>query len=595
MKSTGFAIFLMILAGGACPVSADDPDPRAHADFYIDVYGEVSVDDNPLVARAQNIFQRLRRVAEDPVAVSPALRVIHSEGKPWAIALPDGVIVLTQGALKICYQDIDKISGDARLAFVLGHELAHLTANDFWHRQVYMSLSGTGASEAMGKVKNILAGEGDVHWTDEIKRKELQADDTGFLYAALAGFDADRILPSADHPSDFLSFWVQQTETEHDALHLDSKERSTFLTRRFSALLDKAELFRAGIYLAHFGRYRDAQHLFEAFAHVFPSYKVENNLGYVHLHQGLEYLSPEQRIHFWLPSSMESLPTLFSPVRTLGGQLPEAAIRHFRQAEKYYLKAVKSKRESITSRINLTTVYFYLGEFYKARAVVEEARRLQPDSTEALMLRALIIYEQEKDIDMWPVAVRALKKLDARAHPAVRYNLARLYQERGRTAEANKQWRQLLSRQLPLALQKEVCRFVAIDHEACSQERSAVVLPDSLAGPAIFRKIMAAGDIRSRQKLLKRWHHILWQQQGPVVDIYRSREGLEIVMVDDEVAVMVERLSHPLEIQALADCCRIPRSKHRIGSAEIWSFGGFWSLNVQGTEVQEVWRHARGS
>jgi len=49
------------------------------------------------------------------------------------LALKDGTILLSQKGMEICYQAEDKNIGDARVAFVLGHEMAHLGNDDFWH------------------------------------------------------------------------------------------------------------------------------------------------------------------------------------------------------------------------------------------------------------------------------------------------------------------------------------------------------------------------------------------------------------------------------------------------------------------------------
>ena len=81
---------------------AEEPaDPLAHVGHYIETYGLVD-SLTPKVQRAHDIFARVRLSAESPIGLTPSLKIINSDGKPWAIALPDGYIVLSRAALKIC-------------------------------------------------------------------------------------------------------------------------------------------------------------------------------------------------------------------------------------------------------------------------------------------------------------------------------------------------------------------------------------------------------------------------------------------------------------------------------------------------------------
>ncbi|KPA10820.1 hypothetical protein MHK_008977 [Candidatus Magnetomorum sp. HK-1] len=50
-----------------------------------------------------------------------------------ALSFPDGTVVISTGVIDLCYLDVTPKVGDGRLAFILGHELAHLSNNDFWH------------------------------------------------------------------------------------------------------------------------------------------------------------------------------------------------------------------------------------------------------------------------------------------------------------------------------------------------------------------------------------------------------------------------------------------------------------------------------
>ena len=66
-------------------------------------------------------------------------RLFITKTNPWnvslPIAIPDGWIILSKGALDISYRDPAK--GDDRMAFVLAHEIAHQLKDDFWHMRFF--------------------------------------------------------------------------------------------------------------------------------------------------------------------------------------------------------------------------------------------------------------------------------------------------------------------------------------------------------------------------------------------------------------------------------------------------------------------------
>jgi hypothetical protein len=207
-----------LLVGLAIPpagLGAGRPDD--HGAYYVDHWGLADPVKEPLVARAQGLFERVRRAASLPAQRTARLLVIAARSNPWAIALPDGHIVLSRGAVETCYPDADPDLGDARLAFVLGHELAHLAKDDFWHGEVHRALMGDPAAHA---TKDLLesASDADPRKRPEHRRlKEAQADDWGFVYAAVAGYPVHRLLGQGDGAArpggpGFFHFWLEQTQ-----------------------------------------------------------------------------------------------------------------------------------------------------------------------------------------------------------------------------------------------------------------------------------------------------------------------------------------------------------------------------------------------
>ncbi len=581
----------ILLLGPLCQSQAQD-DMRSHASFYMDTFGLVDPDSSPLARRAYQIFERVRRVAEDPVGVTPTLKIINSKGKPWAIALPDGYIILSRAALDICYRGVDPATGDARLAFVLGHELSHLTSNDFWHRKMYLSLSGRQTAPTLDQISSAIRSSAGVSkdgdWQKVIRDKELRADEVGFTYASLAGFQTNLIFSDKHGGTDFLEHWVSQTRTSGSNLHFSPSARSDFLRNRFAAIVSKVEYFMSGARLAHFGRYEDAGYFFEEFRNAFPAHEVLNNLGYVNLQLARKHMPTGLRYRYWLPTLMESAPPLAAPNRSMGDTIPANALRHLERSVRYLQKAVDSHSTHLNSRLNLSTAYLYLGDYHKARAVVEEARILSPSSNQVSELRALILYGQEKEIDMWPLAVSIMEKIADSGAPSALYNLARLFEERGRDEDARRTWSELLSREveIPSGYLRVACgRLPAA--ERCGNhlaERTADGRLPLPLDPAIGTDINSP----AARKKLQGWQHQR-RQIGPMpTDLYIAPNGNSLLAIDSRLSIAAVT-DHPYPTVAeLVECCGRPLATEPFGDDELWSWGG-WSAVTDGKNVMQIW------
>ncbi|MFO1429621.1 MAG: M48 family metalloprotease [Candidatus Competibacteraceae bacterium] len=304
---------LLLWSGLAFPAATDTPpNPRAQVQFYITTYSLADPREQPLVARAYWIFEELRRVAEPPARRQPQLKIVNSPGDPWAIALPDGFIVLSRRAVELAYQGVGQPEGDARLAFILGHELAHLAKDDFWHLEVSQALAGDPEPAAVN-LRRLLEQQADVQGAAveprrrALRLKEAEADDRGFLYAGLAGYRVDTLLgePGAGK-ADFFHDWLSQTQTRLDPAHPDPAERATLLRVQLDRLQEKLEFFYTGVRLTHFGAYADAEYFLREFQTVFPAREVHNNLGYGYLQRARRELPPALAYRYCLPTLLDT-------------------------------------------------------------------------------------------------------------------------------------------------------------------------------------------------------------------------------------------------------------------------------------------------
>jgi Zn-dependent protease with chaperone function len=82
-------------------------------------------------ALAHRIFQHLLRAGDRNPRVQPQLFIVSNRFQPWAVALPGGQIVLSRRVLEIALTAPTPPEAEARLAFVLGHELTHLLKDDY--------------------------------------------------------------------------------------------------------------------------------------------------------------------------------------------------------------------------------------------------------------------------------------------------------------------------------------------------------------------------------------------------------------------------------------------------------------------------------
>ncbi|NJL58572.1 MAG: M48 family metalloprotease, partial [Desulfobacteraceae bacterium] len=122
------------------------------------------------VEKAYRIFDRVASVADKRGIRIPRLRVLNSKGDPWAVSLPDGYVILSKKAVDMCYQGVSEEEGNARLAFVIGHELGHAADDDFWHWEAFITLSDK------PQLRNMLQ---DSNKAENIRAKEMRADDRG--------------------------------------------------------------------------------------------------------------------------------------------------------------------------------------------------------------------------------------------------------------------------------------------------------------------------------------------------------------------------------------------------------------------------------
>jgi len=199
---------------------------------------EPAPDDGFMVSRVQMIFEDVKR-ANDSLIHPTKLYIIKSNNVPWAIALEDKNIILTSGAIDVIYAGDDSLEmKDARMAFVLGHELKHVIENDFSHEQAYNNFSTS-------NVSSLIANNED----ESVNRKtlELLADEEGLITASLAGYNTSAIFSGIGGADNFLEYWATQTNSSNSSQHHSAQERIDYLKSSYRSIDNLLQFFNYGV------------------------------------------------------------------------------------------------------------------------------------------------------------------------------------------------------------------------------------------------------------------------------------------------------------------------------------------------------------
>ena len=546
--------------------------PHHHVGFYIENFGGRL--DPETLPDVYEVFAKIRSVAEMNDRDLPQLVVIKDLPGPPAFVLPDGNLVLTQQALDIIYNGVPLWEGNTRLAFVLGHELAHLASDDSWSTEVkHLIQSKALSGEIDGSILEQIE-----HDKKDLIERELKADDKGFLYAAMAGFPVEVLLA---HENDFLSYWVAETHTQSSKTHPEAIQRTNLLSVRLQQKKDALEFFYMGVRLAYFGRHQDAVYFFQEFQEVFPGREVFNNLGVCYLQMAVKKMPPTLAYQYWLPRILDN-ETIINrsdvlPVFRDRKQI-KIAKDFLEQAVRYLTIATEKDPAYRIGYINLAVSYFYLDEIY---------------------LRALILFKEGQPIDTWSYAEEIFSAL-ANDHASdalplsIYYNWARLLEVRSRSAES--QWQKLTKHinELPWPIAQILCKRLKNSSaiEKCLKE---INQPDAKNEPT-FPELLPiqlgfdAWQLKKAEHPLHNWQKLPFHWRGEAANsgiIYHGPQD-DIVLEMDGVVEMVVLRKNLGQLKDLLQKCGPPQHKQKVMNNELWSYG-HWCVLLEQDRIKEFW------
>jgi len=430
--------------------------PKSCGDWWVNAYGVISKTDYPFVSKAWAVFDRVVAAADKRSNRYPKLIIIRKQGNPWALALKDGTIILTKGALKICYDGVKEETGSARLAFVLGHEMAHLAKDDFWHLAAFETLQRFPPDQKVSdEIIDLLVKTEDikdtVHAREIRKKKELQADSYGILYASMAGYDPNVIVNAKG--KNFFEEWANQITKKivyTDEFHPSPYQRAAFLLSNLAAVKADIDIFDLGVRLYQLGKYDDALCFLNSFKEKFPCREVFNNIGLVQYQKAMMALSEYDREKAYQYKLSTILDTETRARILRGANITSDVFeREIQNAITSFTAACQKDGCYIPARVNLSSALILADIYHEAMAVLKEALKIKKDDPKVLNNRAIAMYlvGPDIDVDMFEQAVRLLEDV-IKKNPEFSdafYNLGRLMHERARNSAARDAWGQYLN------------------------------------------------------------------------------------------------------------------------------------------------------
>ena len=545
---------------------------------WIRLYGEVIEGADPVVDRARNIiFPKIWAASRKPAGVVSELVVIKAQGDPWTFVLrTDGAVMITRGAVHLCYLDVSQEVGDARLAFLDGHELSHLANGHFWHAETFDALkayggsAGQGGSEAVRLMfAQVTDGAGTTPEAQQAAQvKELQADQEGLIACSMAGYDPKAVLSRGG--ATFFDTYVDQI-TEKAALddktHPTPRQRADFLRTSLTPIVDALELFTFGVRLYELARYEDALILFGMFNERYPGREVQNNIGLCHfqLAQGvLGNCDASLANRFSIPVQVDAetraalvaaitAPVMMERGLSIGVQncYEKAAFkRHMARAVTLLGMAVEKDPLYVPARINLSSALIVNREYDKAGIVAKEAVQIAKEklkkpagSPEGMNNRALALYlagAAEDRPALKSEAVALLKSLASQCpeYHGVLYNLGSMELEMGLRKEGEADLRRFVEKGGDAPLVASAKRALRMRGDV-SYSAASRVMPDR---PAVRPGPLDSG---TREELRATQPKAFPSSVG-MVSIYIHPEWTAY-LIKDEVIVVEKPLRTPLQ------------------------------------------------
>ncbi|MGD2092047.1 MAG: hypothetical protein PVH61_38105 [Candidatus Aminicenantes bacterium] len=447
-----FLLAIIVVMGNLYSQKTDFTEKRLYDhDRYVEKDGKNDV----RVEWAYKVFEKLKRVADKAEARIPRLEIINTRvGGIYARSLTDGGIIIDPNTLDICYRGMDREQGDRRLAFILGHELAHLANKEFIHQEAFAALQRHGNQNIKKKLATLFKLEC-AEKRRVLRERELLADQKGMLYAAMAGYDIGKLFWQ---DKNFFTYWAEQTGIgmfyDESPQHPSFKKRLKFIRTQLQAVVNDLELFNAGVLLYQLANYQDAAAAFKEFSKAYPGREVLSNMGACYLNRALHRLHiyfGDDYYRFRLSTTIDYATTAVKmKSKGEGDYLEDREIAgYIKQAVEYLRRAVAMDEQDRASRCNLAAALILEKEYLQALCARETIIKKHPRDAAALNNRAIAFYYfgKEEGLETTQKAWAILEKTH-HLYPEnfeILYNLASLKDDKKQLPGANRGWEKYLA------------------------------------------------------------------------------------------------------------------------------------------------------
>lgn len=577
-------------------------NPRGNIEFYNKAYGLLDLNTMPNVRK---VFDKVLSVADKNDKYWPKLAIINDSKTSSIFVLTDGHIVISKKALDTIYKNVSTQHGDARLAFVIGHELAHLASDDFWNNEISSAL----ISLSNQKTLNL-----NIDKSAERQKKELKADDFGFLYAAIAGYPVDKLLKSNSQKDDFLTFWTKEVNSKGDLNYPEPKYRSDLLRLRLAEKLESIDYFDLGIRLAHFGYYGEAIQLFTKFQKEFPSREVFNNLAFCYLAHAISLMHPNHAYYYWMPivSDTRTLASKLAIESTSRGFNYDAYVKYNPKIQNllgnaiiYLNKSIEKDPHYIPAYVNLAIARFYLSfeshlrddHITQALIAIEKAYQREPQNMEIEAIKTIILAYDQYGQTRYKQAVEQLinKASTSNKTLSLYYNLARLASARpilNMVELEQKYWHKISHewKALPNFIQKILCNDSTVKKNLKPLPNCPKLTENVIQAPPIQVPIALGRDLMGKPISRKE----LQQYQLKTKEILNSKiyysDNLTVLAIDDFITLAVRKYNEnkPISIATLTSAYTAQANILPLANGKLFHYGT-WAILVQDQIVKEIW------
>lgn len=532
---------------------------------------------DPLVKETYQVFKRIKQVADIPTKYIKTINLdiyeMEGENREPFLIYPNGVIRIRYSALLELYKDSIE-QGNIRLAFIIGHELAHLAHDDYYDVKNHCQLN---------------------------PEEEKHADSTGFIYAAMAGFAVESLI----NDNEFHTLWLDWSNRDQ------VNNRIHALIDLFKNLQQQVILYEYGLRLAAFGQYEDGFLFMEEILKEsdFRGQTLLNNLGYFLIQETIsQEMSSSLQCRYWLPQVLDNQIILtkhkYQGLETDIG-ITDYGKKRLQLAIQYLTEALAKYPNYLPAYINLASSYFYLEEYHETLNIVERSlKHRQKSNAELKNLESLsnYYYNKSKNIDSFDTIYGWLKSYamtmdNQAADIATIYNIAQLLEQRGRS-EAKIYWDQVYQHitEIPQRCQDLLCKEYK-NKKLCKNTVTARKKRSQVTYPPV-KPPFSIGSQYLENNIPKAERYSLalaygFKQSNLMAKVY-VKDGAELLVMDIYGNItMVVLKRHWLEKNyGNPDTLPLPEplTKVKLAQGTLWRYSNIWAaLLDENNQLQELW------